>query len=159
MDPQLDLIGIKSQQLAIARLALRTAEESVAEVAVRDAAYREEEGGICAMFPEPISYDALKAFIGSPEKPGRLEDIRKALEEPLIPIVGVTKPDLNSALIALSTNHNGLLVKQENLASRSSEVSFQQLFTAVEALQEQMPDRCPACDTPLYGDHEVLHDP
>jgi energy-coupling factor transporter ATP-binding protein EcfA2 len=159
LDPQLDLIGVKSQQLAIAKLALRTAEESVAGEAVRDAVYREEEGGICVMFPEPISYDALRAFIGSPEKPGRLEDIRKALEEPLIPIVGVTKADLNSALLALSTNHDGLLAKQENLASRSSEVSFQQLFTAVEALQEQMPDRCPACDTPLYGDHAVLHDP
>ncbi|MCF5110533.1 AAA family ATPase [Pseudomonas gessardii] len=159
LDPQLDLTGAKSQQLAIARLALRTAEESVAGEVAGEAAYRGEEQAICAMFPEPISYDALRAFIGSPEKPGKLEDIRKTLEEPLLPTVGVTQADLNSALHALSTNDKGLLGKQEKLASRSSEVSFQQLFTAVEALQEQMPDRCPACDTPLYGDHVVLHDP
>lgn len=149
LDPQLDLIGVKSQQLAIARLALHTAESSVAGEAEKEAAYRGEEQAICAMLPEPISYDALRAFIGSPENPGRLEDIRKTLEEPLIPTVGVTQADLNSALQALSINDAGLLDKQEKLASRSSEVSFQQLFTAVEALQEQMPDRCPACDTPL----------
>jgi recombinational DNA repair ATPase RecF len=159
LDPQLDLIGVKSQQLAIARLALRTAEESVAGEAVRDVAYRGEEEVICAMFPEPISYDALRAFIGSPEMPGRLEDIRKILEEPVLPTVGVTQADLNSALHLLSANDKELLGKQERLASRSSEVSFQQLFTAVQAFQEQMPDRCPACDTPLYGDYAVLHDP
>ncbi|EJM74051.1 AAA family ATPase [Pseudomonas sp. GM60] len=159
LDPQLDLLGVKSQQLAIARLALRTAEESVAAEVVGEAAYRGEEHAVCAMFPEPISYDELRAFIGSPEKPGRLEEIRKTLEQPLLPTLGVTQADLNSALHTLSVNDKELLGRQEKLASRSSEVSFQQLFTAVEALQEQMPDRCPACDTPLYGDHIVLHDP
>ncbi|MDI3274313.1 AAA family ATPase [Pseudomonas sp. AL03] len=159
LDPQLDLWGAKAQQLNTARAALRTAEESVAEEGAKKDAYRLEEQAIADLFHEPITYNALKTHIGSPGEPGRLEEIRKKLEEPSLPTVGVSRNDLNTAFKSLVSTDSALQNKQFELTKQSSQVSFQQLFYAVEALQEQTPDRCPACDTPLHGDHTVRHDP
>lgn len=159
LDPQLDLWGAKALQLNTARAALRTAEETVKGEVTTESAYRAEEQAIADLFHEKITYDALKIHIGSPDNPGRLDEIRQKLEEPPLPIVGVTQADLNTAFELLVSIDIELQGKHADLAKRSSQVSFQQLFSAVEALQAQMPDRCPACDTPLHGDNAVLHDP
>ena len=161
LDPQLDLIGAKAQQLKEARESLRTAEELVASKAERETAYRNEEKSLANGFnPNPaITYDKLKVHIGSPEIPGRLDAIRKKLEEAPITTIGITRVALEEGFNELLRTDGALQNKKSDLLERSNQVSFQQLFNAIEALQSEMPDRCPACDTPLQGKHVVLHNP
>lgn len=159
LDPQLDLIGAKAQQLKEARAKLGTAEGLVAGEAEREAAYRNEEKVLAGKFNPTITYDELKIHIGSPETPARLDAIRKKLEEAPLTSIGVTRATLEGGLKELLRIDSCLQSKQSALLERSSQVSFQQLFNAVEALLVEIPDRCPACDTPLQGEHAVLHNP
>lgn len=159
LDPQLDLIGAKAQQLKEAKANLGTAEGLVAGEVEREATYRNEEKVLAGKFNPTITYDELKTHIGSPETPARLDAIRKKLEEAPLTAIGVTRDTLEGGLKELLRIDGGLQSKQSDLLERSSQVSFQQLFTAVESLLVEMPDRCPACDTPLQGEHSVLHNP
>src|SRR5690606_24650811 len=45
------------------------------------------------------------------------------------------------------------------LAAKTGETSFQNLYNAVLGLPAQMPDNCPACGTPIRGEHRVTRDP
>ena len=160
LDPPLDLIGAKAQLLKEARVALGTAEKLVADEAEREAAYRNEEIALAGEFNQTITYFELTAHIGSPENPGRLDVIRKKLEEEApLTVIGVTRAALVEAIKETLRVDEDLHKKQTALLDRSSQVSFQQLFTAVESLQSEILDRCPACDTPLQGEHAVLCNP
>jgi energy-coupling factor transporter ATP-binding protein EcfA2 len=159
LDPQLDLIGAKAQLLKEARMALGTAVKLIAGESEREEAFRTEEIALAGEFNQTITYDELKAHIGTPENPGRLDAIRKKLEEAPLITIGVTHAALEEGLKDILRADGDLQNKQSALLDRSSQVSFQQLFNAVEALQSEIPDRCPACDTPLQGEHAVLRNP
>jgi energy-coupling factor transporter ATP-binding protein EcfA2 len=159
IDPQLDLVGAKAQQLKEARSNLGTAEKLIAGEAEREAIFRDEEKILAAIHKTTITYDELKTHIGSPEIPGRLDTIRKKLEEAPPTTIGVTRATFENGLKEILRTDGDLQSKQLALLDRSSQISFQQLFTAVEALLSERPDCCPACDTPLHGEHAVLHNP
>lgn len=159
LDPPLDLIGAKAQLLKEARAALGAAEGLVAGEAVREVAYRNEEIALAGEFDQIITYDELKTHIGSPEAPGRLDAIRQTLEEAPLVAIGITLSALEEGLKEILRVDGELQNKQSALLDRSSQVSFQQLYNAVESLQNEIPDRCPACDTPLQGEHAALCNP
>jgi len=159
LDPQLDLIGAKAQLLKESRTALGTAEKAVANEADREAAFRDEEKAIARELNQTITYEELKTHIGSPENPGRLDAIRIKLEEAPLSVIGVTQSALVEGLADIFRVDSELQNKQSDLATRSSQVSFQQLYLAVNKLQNEIPDRCPACDTLLQGEYAVVRNP
>lgn len=95
------------------------------------------------------SYVDLKAWIGTPEAPGRLQDLDGILGVLPPAVVGITREGLANCYTAADGAADRLGTTIRQLEARSQQVSFKGLYTAVLALQAAHDDRCPACDTPL----------
>lgn len=108
-----------------------------------------EEAAIATAHQEGMTYDELKAFIGTAEAPGRLQELDGILNAVPPAAIGVSRDGLLAAFEAPRVAHEELAGIAAKLAARSNQVSFKDLYTAVLALQATHGDHCPACDTPL----------
>jgi recombinational DNA repair ATPase RecF len=108
-----------------------------------------EEIALAAANKEGMTYQGLKAFIGTTEAPGRLQELDRILNSVPPPVIGVSRESLLGAFEAPRAAQEELAGIAANLQARSSQVSFKDLYTAVLALQATQGDHCPACDTPL----------
>lgn len=106
-----------------------------------------------------MNYAQLLAAIGSAQVPGRLQELEQAINQPAPTIFGVSAAALIDAYSAAETAQRALNDLDVQLAQRSNDISFQDLYTAVLGLQPVVGDHCPACDTPLTGDYRALHNP
>lgn len=95
------------------------------------------------------SYTDLKAWIGTPEAPGRLQALDGILNVVPPTEAGITREGLANRYAAVDAAVNRFTRVNRQLEARSHQVSFKDLYTAVLALQGTQSDRCPACDTPL----------
>jgi recombinational DNA repair ATPase RecF len=95
------------------------------------------------------SYADLTAWIGTPEAPGRLQELNGILNVAPPSVVGITREGLANRYMAADSAADRLDVARRQLEARSQQVSFRDLYTAVLGLQASNVDRCPACDTPL----------
>lgn len=108
-----------------------------------------EEDALAAAHQEGMAYDRLKAFIGTAEAPGRLQELDGILNAVPPAAIGVSRDGLLAAFEAPRAAQAELAGIAAKLEARSSQVSFKDLYTAVLALQATQGDHCPACDTPL----------
>lgn len=106
-----------------------------------------------AMFAEACrpgtSYGDLRMWIGTAEAPGRLQALDAILNVVPPAIVGITRTGLAGHYAAADAAADRLGTANRQLAARTHQVSFKDLYTAVLALQATHADRCPACETPL----------
>jgi recombinational DNA repair ATPase RecF len=109
----------------------------------------DEEAALAAAHQEGMAYGELKAFIGTTEAPGRLQQLDGILNAVPPPAIGVSREGLLGAFEAPRAAQAELAGIAAKLEARSSQVSFKDLYTAVLALQASQGDHCPACDTPL----------
>lgn len=108
-----------------------------------------EEAAMAAAHQEGMTYDGLKAFIGTAEAPSRLQELDGILNAVPSAAIGVARAGMLGAFEALRAAQEELAGIVAKLEARSSQVSFKDLYTGVLALQATQGDRCPACDTPL----------
>jgi len=110
-----------------------------------------EEASLALTHSVGITYEGLKALIGSADAPGRLQQLERILNALPPAVLGLSRKALLSAFEAThqaQVELNGIVA---NLNARSSQISFKDLYTAVLDLQAIEGDHCPACDTPLVG--------
>jgi recombinational DNA repair ATPase RecF len=108
-----------------------------------------EEAAMAAAHQDGMAYDGLKAFIGTAEAPGRMQELDGILGALPPAAIGVARDGLLAAFEAPRVAQEELAGITAKLEARSSQVSFKDLYTAVLALQATHGDHCPACDTPL----------
>lgn len=108
-----------------------------------------EEADIANAHEEGMTYEALKALVGTAEAPGRLKELDSILNAVPPATIGVARDGLIAAFEAPRAAQEALAGIAAKLEARSSQVSFKDLYTAVLALQATQGDHCPACDTPL----------
>ena len=108
-----------------------------------------EEAAMAAAHQEGMAYDGLKAFIGTAETPGRLQELDGILGALPPAAIGVARDVLLVAFEAPRAAQEELTGIVAKLDARSSQVSFKDLYTAILALQASHDDHCPACNTPL----------
>lgn len=108
-----------------------------------------EEAAMAAAHREGMDYDGLKAFIGTADAPGRMQELDGILGALPPAAVGVSRDGLLVAFETPRAAQEELAAIAAKLEARSSQVSFKALYTAVLALQATHGDHCPACDTPL----------
>lgn len=108
-----------------------------------------EEAAMAAAHQDGMAYDGLKAFIGTAEAPGRMQELDGILGALPPAAIGVGRAGLLAAFEAPRAAQEELAGITAKLEARSSQVSFKDLYTAVLALQATHGDHCPACDTPL----------
>jgi recombinational DNA repair ATPase RecF len=156
MDPALVRVPENQTALNARRQALVRDQQTIAgeQAAVLSL---DEEGAAFAEGCMPgVTYPDLKALIGTREAPGRLQELEGILNAVPPKIVGLTRHGLADRYAAadMAADRRRAVVRQ--LETRSSQVSFKDLYTSVLALQPTEGNHCPACDTPL---EKVSRDP
>jgi recombinational DNA repair ATPase RecF len=108
-----------------------------------------EEAALALTHSADMTYAGLKALIGTPEVPGRLQQLDGILNAVPPAAIGLSRDGLLNAFEVPRLAQDELAGIAAKLEARSSQVSFKDLYTAVLALQATEGDHCPACDTPL----------
>jgi energy-coupling factor transporter ATP-binding protein EcfA2 len=108
-----------------------------------------QEAVMVAAYHVDLTYGGLKAFIGTAEAPGRLQELDGILNAVPPAVIGISRDGLLAAFEAVRAAQDKLAGIAAKLKARSTQVSFKDLYTAVLALQATESDHCPACDTPL----------
>lgn len=149
LDSQLRLATPKQAALDIKRAALEAAREKVADHGAAQQAFNEEQEQIAGNFQPGLTYTQLLEKLGMHGQDGRLQEINAALQEQIPAQSEVTIKGLASIRRSLREKLKELSDSNANLAARSEEVSFLDLYRAVHALHDEHADACPACETPL----------
>ena len=118
-----------------------------------------EEEALARGHSAEATYASLRAWIGSPEAPGRIAELESRIDVLPPSLVGLTRQSLVDAFETADSLNAKLAAAMARLRDRSSEVSYKELYTAVVNLQAVEGDHCPACDTPLAGNQRVAADP
>lgn len=150
MDAALTLTTQIQTQLGLRRQALRTDEATRDGEAEQLRALDQGAADYASGVGENLTYDGLKALVlGNDETPSRLQELDTKLRALMPAITNNSRQNMvelfataNAGLEAVATSHRAL-------DERRSQVSFRQLFAAVQALSAEHEDRCPACLTPV----------
>ncbi|MHA5986298.1 AAA family ATPase [Pseudomonas aeruginosa] len=157
LDDNLDLVGQQAQQLALRRLGLTAAEQTIRENGARIAQLAIQEAAIAErILPGSTYQHACDWLLGNPAQQGRLPYLQACLEAPLPVVYGVTAAALTALLNEAFQADTAWRQSVAVLAQRSGEVSYKQLYEAVLQLSDSVPDACPACGTNLAN---VASDP
>lgn len=159
IDGQLALQPHKQRELANKRVALAQDNATVNGEQVALQGLAQAEANYAAAFAPGLTYTTLLGLLGTPQTPGRLQEINAALNTPAPPIWGVSSAVLLAAYQAADDTEAAVVEVAAALANKVGEVSFKNLYAAVLSVQTSSPDHCPACGTPLHGDNHALHDP
>jgi recombinational DNA repair ATPase RecF len=159
IDQQVVLSDTKQLELTSLRNTLAADQATVNGEAQELLTLANEETALALTHSEGMTYAGLKALIGTPEAPGRLQKLEDILNAVPPAVIGLTRQGLLDGFEAARKGYEergGVIAK---LQARSSQVSFKDLYTAVLALQVTEGDHCPACDTPLAGQLHVAVNP
>lgn len=159
MDDQLVRDNVQGRNLEARRRALAQDQALVDNQAEGLSALDEEEAQLANSYSNGMTYQQLKALIGTVDSPARLQELTAVLDVLPPAIFNVTLQTLQSAYANADQAHAQLQAIRTDLARNASQISFYDLYTAVIALQTTEGDHCPACDTPLNGENHVLHNP
>ncbi|KLN57628.1 hypothetical protein VPARA_11410 [Variovorax paradoxus] len=150
MDAQLTLSSGRQLILAARRTALTGDQALIDGQAAQWERLATEEAALAASHKEGLAYSELAGVIGSPEAPGRLQELTTILDAVPPNVVGLTREGLVGVLTKAADDYAELAKIDGQLDALVRQVSFKELFTAVLQLQEGGADHCPACDTPLH---------
>lgn len=159
IDQQLVLTGAKQLMLAGKRHVLAADQAIINGEPQALKGLSDEEEALALTHSPGMTYAGLKVLLGNAETPGRLQELEAVINVVPPMDVGLTRQGLLDAFEAARMAHEEYCALVAILASRSNQVSFKALYTAVLALQSSEGDHCPACDTPLAGDVRVAFDP
>lgn len=149
MDVALTLANTQQTQLAGRRQALRDDEAKRDAEAEQLRALDDEATRYSSAFAEGLSYHGLRGLVGSAEAPGRLQELEVKVRGTLPAITGNSRERMRELFAEAGRRAESLAASKRVLEERRSQVSFRHLFIAVQALQAEHGDRCPACLTPV----------
>lgn len=147
MDAALTLGTATQDQLAARRQALGNDERLGAREAEQLAETDREAADYANTFSAGLTYENLKTHIGTNEVPGRLRELTERLRIVPPAISGLTREGLNEHYSDLDKRAGVQRAAARALDERRIQVSFRDLFAAVETLQAGDANRCPACLT------------
>jgi recombinational DNA repair ATPase RecF len=151
MDGQLSLTTPRHEELTARRAALQRDQATVdAEPQLVEAIAR-DEAAYSETLTAGLPYAQLLELIGSDQSPGRLHYLNAQLDNPTPGLYGISSAKLLAAYQTVEAQQSKLNDITTKLVAKTGETSFQNLYTAILALQGARPDACPACETPLTG--------
>ncbi len=156
MDAALTLSPTLQTQLASKRQALRTDEETRDGEAESLRALDQLAANFAGELAPELTYDGLRGLVGSPEMPGRLQQLDARLRGLPPALTDISREKLASQIDNVSARAEMVTTSQRRLDEMRSQVSFRNLFAAVQSLRQEHPDQCPACLTPI---HQVSSNP
>lgn len=149
LDGNLILLGPKGQDLAQKRIAVAASTQVVQQFEDKKAALNEEARRVAVAFDSTKSFKELRNWLrGTDEQLGRLAIVKAELDKPRAKVFDVTAVGLQTFIDGVKSISRKLGQTRGTLQQRASEVSFSQLYKAVNDLANGA-DECPACRTPL----------
>lgn len=149
LDRYLELATPKKDELAAKNGALQAAKEKVEGSSQTLDAFEAERAQIAQAYRDGCTADQLQGLIGSPDMPGRLQELNTLLAESIPPETGLRVTDVIAGRKTLRSVLVALAKCESELQSRSEQVSYRDLYRALQAFEQVSPDVCPACETPL----------
>jgi hypothetical protein len=139
------------QQLALSgrRQALRADETASDAEANKLRAEDQAAADYAAAYQDGMTLEGLCGLVGSDEAPGRLQELDAKLRAVPPAITSITRDGLVRAYAHADAEAESVSRVTRNLHARRDQVSFRDLFAAVQRLRDTHPDRCPACLTRL----------
>lgn len=144
MEGLLTLLASKHVELTAKRGVLRQDHETVANETDSLAQQAQIESAYAAGVQPGMTYSDLLAAIGSEASPGCLQQLDALLNQPPAVIYGISSAELVQAYQAADAAHKVLVDVTAELAARTYDASFQDLYNAVLGLQHVAGDHCPA---------------
>lgn len=152
LDENLNLNGERAQELAIRRQALASAEQVIREYPQRLAQINIDEGLIAERIQPGSNYEAITLWLlGDEGQQGRLPYVQTILDAPSPAVYGLTPEQLTAAFNQVFSINNTLHTIKTELARRSGEVSYKQLYESLLQLSPSNQQHCPACGTDLQS--------
>ncbi|MDQ8209370.1 AAA family ATPase [Coraliomargarita sp. SDUM461003] len=150
-DRYIDREGVKAKELAQKKVVLAGHELQLKTTNPEEVKSIETAETVLAeAYREGCSFDTMVAELkGADEKPGRIKQLETELQKQLPPKRNLTATNLDALKQSIENDVSEIERKQAELEKLSQQVSFKQLYEAVEKLQESSPEQCPACQTPL----------
>lgn len=150
MDAALALTTEAQTQLVERRQALRADELTRDGVAEQLRTLEEAAADYAASVAEAPTYDDLRLLVfGNEETNSRLQELDTKLRSLMPAITNISRQNVADLFANADVSVENLAASQRGLDERRSQVSFRQLFAAVNALRGTHDDRCPACLTPI----------
>lgn len=150
MDAALTLTTEAQTQLASRRQTLRADELVRDSEAEKLRALDEAAADYAAGVAEKLTYDKLKQLVfGSEETASRLQELDTKLRSLMPAVTNKSRQIVAELFTKADVGVEGLAASQRCLDERRSQLSFKQLFAAVQALRVEHEDCCPACLTPI----------
>ena len=155
----LKLTAFKASELERNRLALATDQGTVNGEAARRAAMEEQKAGVAQAHQEGLTYETLLALLGSKDAPGRLQELRRTLDALPPAETGLDPETLDGLRSDARTAHDRHAALVRQLNDRRGDVNFKSLYEALQGLEPEGLDHCPACATPLSGPSAARENP
>lgn len=149
LDGNLMLVGLKGQELAQKKIAVAASTQVVQQFELKKAALNEEALNVASAFDPTKSFKELRNWLrGTKEQPSPLAIAKAELDKPRAKIFDVTAVGVQSIIDGVKSFGGQLGQIRNTLQQRASDVSFRQLYNAVNALATGASE-CPACRTPI----------
>jgi len=143
-------VGTQTQnQLNGRRQALAVDEAMAVGEPEQLAAIDQAAADYAAGFAEGLTYKGLKALVGSEEVPGRLQELDARLRAVPSALTGISRERLSEFYANADVSIERVAAATRLLNERRSQISFRDLFAAVQALHATDANHCPACLTPI----------
>lgn len=157
--PSLKLTAFKASELERKRLALATDQATVNGEAAQREALGQKKAGVAHAHQDGLSYEVLIALLGSKEAPGRLQELQGALDALPPAEAGLDTETLDALRADAQAAHGRHAGFVKQLNERRADVNFKSLYEALQGLEPEGLDHCPACATPLSGPGATRENP
>jgi DNA sulfur modification protein DndD len=150
-DRYIDLEGVKTKELAKKREELAGYQQQLKNTILEEIKnIKKEEKELAEEYREDSAFSDMVAELkGTEEKTGLIKQLEEKLQKQLPQKSNVTADNLEKLKQFIESALNEFEAKQEQLSKASLQFSFKQLYEAVTRVQEDNPEQCPACQTPL----------
>lgn len=157
--PSLKLTAFKAAELERRRLALATDQGTVSGEDAQRAALEERKASVAQAYQGGLTYEALLALLGFKDAPGRLQELQGALDAVPPEETGLSPETLDALRADAQTAHELYAGFVQQLNDRRADVNFKSLYEALQGLEPEGLNHCPACATPLNGPGAALENP
>lgn len=145
----IDTVGVKFLELIKKSDALKVDQETIKKADSDRQDHAVKEQALADNLEKGASYADFANYLGTPENPGRIQELEKLLEGDTPKQLGFSRQSLEVQRANAIASSDSLDSVSKEFESKRNELSFRDLYTAIEKLQEINQDACPACDTPL----------
>lgn len=151
MDRYIDLEGAKATELKQKRQTL-TGFQHQLQTTIPEELQKldDDENELAKAYRSDCTFSQMILEVnGTEQAPGLIKQLDDELQMPIGTKSNLTIIGLQALKQSIETDIGKLNTKQEGLSKASQQVSFKQLYEAVIQVQDNSPEICPACQTPL----------